>query len=244
MKTYIRLIIRYRFSVLVLVFGITLTFGAIASQGIFASSIGNLFFGDDHPGFVKYKQRIREFANDEVFIIIYKDANLLSEESLKRLQKVVEKIEEIPEVGRIDSLLNAQHTFAIEDTLYVNKYADEALEQPDNTGKILEDLKGDPLLSGLLISQDGQHAAIIIELTPDEDRPAEVGPQIVKQVLEMFEQAGFEQEHLHRVGLVSTLAEIMYQTHFNIVRLFPLGCVILLIVVFIMFHRFFTKVLL
>ncbi len=243
MKTYITRIIQYRFIVLVLLFVITTVFGAVASQGIFASSIGTLFFGDDHPGFVKYKQRIREFVSDEVFIIIYRDTNLLSEESLERLQNVIEKIEEISEVGRIDSLLNAQHTFAIEDTLYVNKYADEALEQPDNTGKILENMTSDPLLSGLLISQDGYHAAIIIELTPDENRPAEVGPQIVKQVLKMFEQTGFEQDHLHRVGLVSTFAEIIAQTNFNIARLFPLGCLILLVVVFIMFHRFWPVVI-
>lgn len=237
MKNYVALIIRYRFLVLALLAVITVVFGAIVSQGIFATSLGNLFFGEDHPGYVEYKQRIREFANDEVFIIIYKDKNLLAEESLNRLQGVVEKIEEIPDIGRVDSLLNAQHTFAIEDTLYVNKYVDEALEQPDNTDEILENLKTDPLLNGLLISQDGRHAAIIVELTPDENRPAEIGPQIVEQVLEIAEQGGFDPEHLHRVGLIATFAELVAQTDFNIASLFPVGCVILLIVVFIMFHR-------
>ncbi len=237
MKRYIILLIKYRFFVLAALIGITAIFGAIASQGVIASSVGNLFFGEDHPGFKQYRQRIREFANDEVFIVIYRDEDLLSENSLKRLEKVIGKIENIPEVGRVESPLSAQHTFAEDDTLYVNKYVDEALEQPDKKEEVLENLKTDPLLNGLLVSQDGYHAAVIVELTPDEERPVERAPLIVKEVRILFEQSGFEQEEIHLVGLMTTLSEIMDQTYFNISRLFPYVCIVLFLVVYIMFHR-------
>ena len=49
MTTYIKLIIRYRFLVLALILLMTVGFAGIASRGVIASSIGNLFFGDDHP---------------------------------------------------------------------------------------------------------------------------------------------------------------------------------------------------
>ena len=86
MTTYIKLIIRYRFLVLALILLMTAGFAAIASRGVIASSIGNLFFGEDHPEYSDYKQRIREFANDEVFIIAYDDADFLS--SPKARQKI------------------------------------------------------------------------------------------------------------------------------------------------------------
>ena len=44
MTTYIKLIIRYRFLVLALILLMTAGFAAIASRGVIASSIGNLFF--------------------------------------------------------------------------------------------------------------------------------------------------------------------------------------------------------
>ena len=237
MRAYIILLIRHRFPVIGLLLIITILFGATALQGTIASSIANIFFGEDHPEFNAYKQRIREFANDEVFIVTYRDDDLLSGKSLDRLERVVEKIEDIPEVGRVDSLLNAQHVFAEDDTLYVNKYVDEALEESGERAEILEQLKIDPLLDGLLVSEDGQHAAVLVELRPDEERPAERGPLIVQEVKTLFKHSGFSEEDIHLVGLMTTVAEIMHQTHLNISRLFPYVCLMLLGVVYIMFRR-------
>ena len=130
MTLSIKFIIRYRFFILGLLLLITGAFAYIASKGIIASSVGNLFFGDDHAEYSLYKKRIREFANDEVFIIAYRDPDFLSPPNLHKLDGVIEKIKAIPEVGRVDSILNAQHTFALDDTLYVRKYAQEAFDQP------------------------------------------------------------------------------------------------------------------
>jgi predicted RND superfamily exporter protein len=238
MTTSIKFIIRYRFFVLGLLLLITGAFAFIASQGIIASSIGNLFFGDDHPEYSRYKHRIREFANDEVFIIAYHDPHFLSPLKLQQLKGVIEKIKEIPEVGRVDSILNAQHTFAVDDTLYVKQYADEVIDQPDRISRVHASIKADEMLSGLLISSDGDQVAVIVELEPDEKRAVERGPAVVSDVLELFTKAGFESENLHRVGLVATLSEIMVQTRYNITRLFPFVCIVLLIVLYVMFHRF------
>ncbi len=238
MTLSIKFIIRYRFFVLGLLLLITGAFAFIASQGVIASSIGNLFFGDDHPEYSRYKHRIREFANDEVFIIAYHDPDFLSPLKLQQLEGVIEKIREIPEVGRVDSILNAQHTFAVDDTLYVKKYADEVIEQPDRVSNVHAALKADDMLSGLLISNHGDQVAVIVELEPDEERAVERGPAVVSEILELFTKAGFESENLHQVGLVATLSEIMVQTRYNITRLFPFVCIVLLIVLYVMFHRF------
>lgn len=238
MKAYILLLIRHRFIVLAVIFILTAIFGAIALQGVIASSVANIFFGEKHPGYNAYRQRIEEFASDEVFIAIYQDDDLLSEASLERLEGLVGKIGNIPEVARVDSLLNAQHVFAEEDTLYVNNYIDEAREQPERKQEILASLTTDPLLNGLIVAPDGRHASVIIELTTDKDRPVERGPLIVKEVRTLFKQSGFAEERVRFVGLMTSLAEVMNQSYFNVTRLFPYVCVVLLLVVYLMFHRF------
>ena len=238
MTLSIKFIIRYRYFVLGLLLIITAGFGYIASRGVIASSIGNLFFGDDHPEYGRYKKRIREFANDEVFIVAYHDPDFLSPLKLHQLDAVIEKIKAIPDVGRVDSIINAQHTFARDDTLYVKKYADEVIDQPDRLSDVHASLMADDMLTGLVISNDGDHIAVIVELEPDDQRAVERGPLVVDEVLGIFKQAGFESANLHRVGLIATLSEVMVQTHFNLTRLFPYVCIVLLIVLYVMFYRF------
>jgi uncharacterized protein len=237
MRHYITLLIKHRFPVLALILIITTIWGVIALQGTLASSVESIFFGKEHAGFQAYKQRIREFANDEVFIAIYKDEDLLSEESLAQLENVVGKIERIPEVGRIDSLLTAQHVFSDAETLYVEKYVDEAYDTPEDRRMLLTRIKTDPVLNGLLVSDDGQHAAVLVELIPDEERPVERGPLIFKEVKTLFLQSGFAENDLHFVGMTTTFAEIMAQSYFNLSRLFPIVCVVLLLMVLVLFHN-------
>ena len=238
MTTYIKLIIRYRILVLAAILLITAGFAAIASQGVIASSIGNLFFGDDHPEYRDYTQRIREFANDEVVIIAYDDPDFLTPTKLEKLQQIHKKIEAISDVGRVDSLINAQHTYAIDDTLYVEKYSDEIRRRPEEKEDILAALKIDRLIRGLLVSESGQQSTVMIELEPDDTRPVERGPLVVREVFDIFEEGGHQRKDLHQVGLIATLSEIMVQSQYNLTRLFPVVCISLLIVLYIMFHRF------
>ena len=238
MTTYIKLIIRYRILVLAIIVFITAGFAAIASQGVIASSIGNLFFGDDHPEYKDYRKRIRDFANDEVFIIAYDDPDFASSANIDKLQQIHDNIENLSDVGRVDSLINAQHTYAIDDTLYVEKYGDELRQQPEEKEDILDALKTDRLTAGLLVSDGGQQSSVIIELEPDDTRPVERGPLVVREVFDIFEEGGYQTKDLHQVGLVATLSEIMVQSQYNLTRLFPVVCISLLIVLYIMFHRF------
>ncbi|MCP4107961.1 MAG: MMPL family transporter [Desulfobacteraceae bacterium] len=237
MSRYIEFIIRRRFLVLTLLMLVTIAFGYVSSKAIIASSIVNLFFSEQSE-YKTYKELIREFANDEVFIIAFNDPDLLSEQSLKRLDNVVRTIRHIPDVSRVDSIINAQHVFARDDTLYIRKYGNEALEHPGKIKELLADYKSDPLYSGLFVSDDGRHSAVIVELEPDDDRPAERGPLLVREIIEILEQEGFKRSDLHTVGLIATVAEVMHQTHFNLSRIFPFVCIVLLLFVYIMFQRF------
>lgn len=237
MRAYIQFIIRNRLIVLITVMLLTFLFGGIASTGVYSSSIAKLFFGEDHPGYQRYRKRIREFANDEMVIVVYRDPALFSPASLNRLQTAVDTIDAMPEIRRVDSLLNAQRIYGKDDTLYIDRYSARARKKPGKTDQILKDILNDEMYRGLLVSDDGQHAAVMVELEPVDELAGETVPPLVNRIMKAFLDSGFQPDNLHRVGFTSTMADVVKQTDFNIKTLFPIGCVILLIIVYLMFQR-------
>ncbi|MCP4686597.1 MAG: MMPL family transporter [Desulfobacterales bacterium] len=236
-EKYIQFIIRRRYFVLGLIFLITAASLASASRGVIATSMIKLFFSQKTE-YNLYRERMSEFANDEVFIIAFEDPNPFSTRSIKRLEAVIEKIEEMPDVERVDSILNAQHIFSRGDALHIEKFGEEALARPENAARLLAEFAKDPLYAGLLLSEDGRSQAVIVELAYNEDRPVERGPLLVGEARALFEQGGFEPSGLHSVGLIAIMAEILAQSYTNITRLFPVVCVMLLLVLYLMFQRF------
>ena len=236
MRTYISFILRYRFPVLAALILITAVSGWNITRGVVASSIANLFLGESEEYFV-YRDYVKEFGNDEVFIVAYENPDMLSADSLKRLRGIIDKIKEIPEVGRVDSIDNAQHIFVSGEVLHIERYAEQALESPEKAGAIIDELRSDPLTRRLVISDDGKHTAVLVELTHDEMRPIERSPQIVDEVFEIFRQAGIPRERLHQVGMLATMSEITAQSYFNISTLFPIVIIVIFITIYLMFRR-------
>ncbi len=147
-------------------------------------------------------------------------------------------IEELEEVQRVDSLLDAQRIWMEDGSLQVEKYADAAEKSPEERSQWLEELRTDPLAKGLVISSDGRHSALIVELVPDPLRAAERGPEIAEFVRETLRQNGFKRDKQHMVGLVASVSEVMVQTNKNIYEIFPIVCAVLLATVFLLFRAF------
>ena len=70
--------------VLGLIFVLTVVSAFSVSRAIFASSIGEMFFGDA-PAYARYVSLIETFGSDEVFAVAYEEDDPLSEDALDRL---------------------------------------------------------------------------------------------------------------------------------------------------------------
>ena len=162
MRLYVEFIIRHRVAVLITLALITILAGFLCSQGVVASSLGRLFLGDS-PSYAEYQQRTRQFGNDEVILVAFEDRNLLSRESVERLQRVVAALERHPDFGIVQSVLQVRRVSHTDGVLTVEAYTDTALEQPERTFEILADLSADPIAGGLLVSGDGRHTVVVIE---------------------------------------------------------------------------------
>jgi len=236
MKAWISWVLKHRLAVLGACGLVTLLALASISRSVIATSHGALFFGDS-PAFARYQQRVRQFANDEFFAVAYADPAPLSAASLTRLEAIVKRIERRQGVGRVESILDAVRVRLVGGLPVIEKYADAARRDPQQVEALTAELRKDPLARGLLISQDGSHVAVHIELTVDPSRPVERAPALVREAVEQFEASGFRAEQLRLAGLPALFGEIIDQTYFNLLRLLPLAACVLLLVVFAMFRR-------
>jgi hydrophobe/amphiphile efflux-3 (HAE3) family protein len=207
-----------------------------ASRGVVASSLSNLFLGEN-PNYDSYKKRVEQFANDEAFAVAFDDPAPFSLKSIERLKSIVKEIEAIKDIGRVESLLNAQHIHGTDESLIVEKYYKQALKNPKTKEEVLKILQDDILYRDLLISADGRHVLVLIEFAPSKNRPAERGPKVVEEVVRVFAKHGLSRTQIHLAGFMASKAEAMRLTQYNFSHLFPFVCLALLIVLYLMFNR-------
>ena len=236
METYIRFVIRHRMAVLAFLLAVTVGAGWALSQGVMATSLGTLFLGES-PEYVRYKDRVAEFGGDNLIIIGYEVPDVLAPRVTADLGRAVSRIQEMDDVSRVETVLDAAHIHGADGTVRITNYAEETRRTPEAASALLDQLRGDPLYRDLLLSGDGRAGAVIVELPVDDSRPVEREPLIVAGILEILTEEGFAAEQLHRTGVVSLVAEVMHQAVVNITKIFPATALVLLFVVWLLFRR-------
>jgi len=241
MQAFIRFTIRFRWFVLIGIALVTIAAGVKITQGVVASSIGGLFLAE-YPAYYRYLELAKEFGSDDVIVVAMPNADLLTPQDQERLDRVVTAISELPTVINVRCVLDAQRVRAKGDQLQIKTYA-ELLQSKGDRTKILKELAGDDLVKDLLVSEDGLHTAVIVELDTDAERPVEKTPQLIQNILSAFEQAGYQRLDLHVVGLSANIAAIMKETYFSLGRLFPFVLIMLLLSVWLMFRHLWPVVI-
>lgn len=238
MRAYFHFVLRHRLVVAAVFIALTALSLFSVSRAVVATSMNKLFF-EESPAYAAYLERLREFGTEEVNIFAFESPDLLEEEQQARLRRVVERIEEIDNIGRVFSVLDAQRIKGRAGTLYVSKYADEASEDPSRIPDLIAAMLDDPLAGGIVISSDGRCEAVMFEVDAEaqSDLPAERGPEIIHEALEIFEEEGFTLSEIHRAGFLSTISEVVDQTYYNLKTIFPFVVIVLLLTVWLLFRR-------
>ena len=237
MNAYARFVVGNRWLVLAICLVITGLAGASLTRATFGTSIGDQILGDK-PEYDRYQELSEVFGNDETVVVGLDDPDALTAEGQKRLRAALEKVEKLPDVARVESLLSAQRIEGDGKSLKVTAYADEALADPARVAEIKKALQADEFVGELFLSRDGQRHATIVELTVNPSRPVEELPHLVDDITAHFVAAGYAPDSIHRVGWMTAAGESMRQVAFNLSVLLPLIAVSLLICVWILFRRF------
>jgi len=212
------------------------------SHAVMASSLEKMFFGDS-PAYDAYVERTEQFGTEEVNPIAIPMPNPLSSESVAVLSELTENLEELADVDRAFTILDLQRIQGDGTTIEVDPYYEIALEHPEQIPELMDEIRDNPLSGGLVVSEDGEYAVVLLEIRPDQTRPAESLPLIRDAIMEVFEEAGFPEEELHSAGLLFTINEAVSQTEFSLVTIFPIVVLVLLISVWLMFRRLWPAVM-
>jgi len=234
---YLRFILGRKYVVLAAIAALTAVAGITGSRGVISTSMAELYLGEN-PDYVRYREvRLPEFGSDGIILLAFDVADLATPARLAKLEQAVDGIEGMPEVERVDSILNATCISGRAGEIGVETVAEALARDPERVGELLTELSRDPAAAGRVISADGKSTALMVELVFDESRPAEEGPLILARLTGALEEAGFHREGIHAAGITVVLSEVMRETMFNMTRLLPLVVVSLLLVVWLTFGR-------
>jgi len=221
---------------MLLIIGVLSTLSALSiSRAVVATSIGDLFFGDS-PAYASYFEHIRTFGTDEVFIISVEESDPLSVETLDKLERIQTQVESHPEVHRTTSLLTLDRIQASDGMVMVESYADAARSQPDSRAALMAEIQADPLLRRTVLSASGGQTAMVIELTVEPTRSGESGPLLIRFALDAFMEEGYTEAELHRVGFPAVIAELVDQTLYAMLHLFPIVVLVMISMVMVLFR--------
>lgn len=241
MERFIQLMIRHRWPVLAFFMGSTLFFGSFLAKAAISSSPGELFFGDS-PKYQHYIKRNTEFGGDNIALIAFTGEDLFSIANLERIRAVEEELKSDPEIERVESMASVQHIESIEDVLHIDRYADLLFRSPSQKSRLLNRLANDPLTRDLIVTADSRNSMMMIEFSAG-DTSMESLPDKMQRIYEVFEKQAFRPEYIYRGGPIAVMAEIIHQSVLNLLRFLPVTIIILLLMVYLMFHRLWPVIL-
>jgi len=232
---YFGWVLAHRGAVTALVALITLVSVGSLTRAVLSTSIGGMFLGES-PDYLLYLERSELFGNDEVVIVGFDAPELLEPAWNDRLRAALDTIEALEEVRSATSILDVQRMSKDGVTLTVSTAAMELAGGADRE-TLLAELRDDPLAGGLLVAHGSDRVAVIVELLHDPARAAEDGPRLVSSIADPLTDAGLGPAPVYVAGHLALMSEILDESYRNIAIIFPICNLVLLLVVWLMFHR-------
>lgn len=161
MKTIINFILKRRNILLIIV--LFLTAG-------FSLKLGKLEMREDEETFIspsdsvmiQYREFQKKFETDEGVIVAFESPNIFSESEINYLSSLHKKLEQLPGVTEVTSLVNADKITGVADGIEINSLIDTTKVNHELLLNAKTAIIGDPMFEGVYISSDHKVASFII----------------------------------------------------------------------------------
>jgi predicted RND superfamily exporter protein len=218
------------------------------ASGIRSDSSFENYFDRDDPAYSAYNQYREDFGSDETSYLLYEAPDYphgpWNIEVMRKIQRLTEALEEeVPFIKEVISLTNVEFMEPAEGGIEVFELLKEFPEDQEALLEIRRKVLAKPLYVGGLVSQDGQHAAILIEMDKSSvDPPEEIRldpdggdgienlyPQVtywqIEEILARPEFSGIVFHHTGDVPLNAVL-NIIVDTESTRLGLITLGAIV------------------
>ncbi len=146
----------------------------------------------DDPARLNLQWFQREFGRDDrIVVVVGTDAPVVNGPVLKRVWQMHEALEQMPQVSKVESLINARLTLGRDEELIVRDLMEDWPRNPAEFAALRELIDSRPLIRDNFISQDGRSTLIIV--TPDAYTAAVSGAGAAPTSVDEFDfEAGFD----------------------------------------------------
>ena len=155
----------------------------------------NVWFSENNPAFLSYKDIVEAFGSDNSFYIIYRDIQLVSPQGLNTNLKITNNIQKINNVLSVTSLSNASTLKRVDFMVSKAKVIPEVVSDYE---ALRNSVIKDPMLVNNIISTDAEKTIISIKLENYSDQNKLSSVELIKNNL----QVNFPDIKFYFAGLV------------------------------------------
>ncbi len=190
------------------------------------------FLPQDAPATVALHRAEERYGDQKLFMVALEaDDTIFTSETLRKLKEMEELFEQIPEVDEVRGPTNSQVIYGTETAITVATALPEIPETPEEIEAYKERVLGDRLLRGVVVSEDGKAAGILIRLKTGEEET--IG--VVNRVLEIAER--YQGPERIYVGGMPRLNQFIAESmRKDLTVLFPVMIVVIVVVLYLSFN--------
>jgi predicted RND superfamily exporter protein len=193
-----------------------------------SSTEGMMIEGD--PAKDYYQETLKKFGSDNVTVVFIQDKDLFTPAKLATMQKLVDALQDIKGVSRVESLFSVTNFKGVGGSLETNPLLDGVPRTLEEAKQARADALRNPNLLGLLISKDGTATAINLFIDVDHaDR--DFNSKFSRQVDKVLAQGQADFSKIFQIGISFTRRTIADSILGDQVRLVPLAVIILILTI-------------
>lgn len=203
-----------------------------------------VLFSKDNPQLLAYEQFEDTYVetNRVLLAVAPKEGTIYTREALSFLEYLTEEAWLIPHASRVDSLVNFDHSEAIDGELFVAPLVERAYELGDSELSRIQDIAQHSLeLVDRLVSRDGKVAAVVVNFVFPEERDAAVLE--VSDYLQTFVETALEEYpgfNIYKTGDVVLQRTFFDATQADMYTLIPIVFLVIVLLTFVLLRSFFA----
>jgi len=182
------------------------------------------------PAQALYREAVRKFGDDEIFVIAMQTDELFTAPHLRLLQRITDRIARMPEVRRVQSLTDVV-AFRYDhqaDWLEVTDFIDEVPEDPAALARLRREALGDRMYRRTLVSEDGRTAAVNVTFRKMTDQRF-IDSRLDARIRDLLEEqaASLPGVHFHVAGRPHVKDRVYHWMLRDMGRLIPLALLVI-----------------
>lgn len=241
MNSIVDFLLRRRKILLVVIALITIFF-AIKLGQVEMREDEETFVSASDPVLLQFRAFQQQFEPEEGVIVAFESDNLFSTSEMQYLAALHRKLETLPGVSEVTSLINADKITGVSDGIEISPLIDTAAFNVESLKLAAAQTNGDPMFEGVYVSTNQHVAALIISLPGmfsggSDSLCKAFYAELTKLVDSEKATTG---RTLHVGGDMVTDAAVEQLMERDLSRLFPLALLFSAIVLLVFYRRFIT----